>query len=72
MLRRNSRHGGFKRWLGVAYMLFQTIGISIGCVLAYVFTHDGGNLVIEDSKYVFHAMALEAWGSCIFILIFLI
>lgn len=70
MFRKNV--GKFSRWLGVAYMVCQCVGMLSGALLAFMWTTSGGFLTIREDKFVFQAMVIEAAGSFFFITIFLI
>ena len=56
----------------MAYVAAQFVGMFIGALLAFMFLHNGGNLVIDSNKFVFQAMVMEALCSFLFVLIFLI
>ena len=47
-LRRNV--GNFSRWMCIAYIIAQFIGIFVGALLAFLFTADGGKLQIQSNK----------------------
>ena len=41
-------------------------------MLALMFTRNGGSLKIEGPQYTFQAMSIEALGSFLYVLIFLV
>ncbi|CAI2378916.1 unnamed protein product [Moneuplotes crassus] len=70
MLRKDK--GKFNWPLGFAYIIVQFIGAFCGALLAFMWTQEGGNIVISDIKYTFQAILSEIFASFLFIFMFLV